>query len=317
MKETYIEPLENSIEKVKYFHATLDPITTEYIKDSGDFTYAEVLAAENCKIEASFGNVTLILNKEILRNIEPDPVAGRYVEFSAILRNGPTTVRVFFFVYDPEHLPTDEVSVEKLKDWGDSQYCGIAVQHIVIGDYLDNDVAAGRNNTINAPSTKAAGDYTDTQCGVVLDYVNTTFANNIMALCDNKFGPHIIYDDPTGFEASNNDAGDTWHLTNLDLSPYKRIKCYVCPGGDGDANYSPAHIVEVHLDNRAKGSFGYFTGSHAAHCPNNRNRHHIASFVVNAEKTAIQFQHSISIYGTAASDSVGGRRCYLIEGYLI
>jgi hypothetical protein len=150
-----------------------------------------------------------------------------------------------------------------------------------------------------------------------MDYMQTTFAQNIMALVADTYGPHIIYDNSTGFEASNNNAGDTWHLTGLDLSPYKRIKCYVCPGGDGDANYSPAHIVEVHLDNRAKGSFGYFTGSHAAHCPNNRNRHHIVSFVVNAEKTAIQFQHSISLYGTAATNSSGGRRCYLIEGYKI
>ena len=131
------------------------------------------------------------------------------------------------------------------------------------------------------------------------------------------FAPHIIYDDPTGFEASNDDAGDTWHLTGLDLSPYKRIKCYVSSGGDGDSSYSPEHIVEIHLDDRAKGSFGYFTADHAGHCPNNRNRHHIVTFTVNAEKTAIQFQHSISIYGTAASNSSGGRRCYLIEGYYI
>jgi hypothetical protein len=303
--------------RVRLFHATLDPITTLYIKDSGDFTYADVLAIENCKIEATFGNVTIILNKEILRNVEPDPVAGRYVEFSAILRNGPTTVRIFLFVYDPENLPTDAESVEILKDWGDSQYCGIAVQHIVIGDFLDNDIAAGRNNTINAPSTKAVGDYTDSQCGIVLEYMQTTFADNIMALCNHRFGPHIIYDDPTGFEASNDNAGDTWHLTGLNLSPYKRIKCYVCSGGDSDANYSPEHIVEVHLDDRAKGSFGYFSASHTGHNQNNRNRYHIATFTVNAEKTAIQFQHSISIYGTSATNSAGGRRCYLIEGYLV
>lgn len=140
---------------------------------------------------------------------------------------------------------------------------------------------------------------------------------DIMNLVNQRFAPHIIYDDPTGFEASNDDAGDTWHLTGLNLSQYKRIKCYVCSGGDGDANYSPEHIVEVYLDDRAKGSFGYFTASHAGHCPNNRNRHHIATFTVNAEKTAIQFQHSISMYGTAASDSVGDRRCYLIEGYVL
>ena len=303
--------------KIKLFHASLDPVTTQYIKDSGDFTYADVVATENCKIEATFGNVTIIFNKEILRNIEPDPIAGRYVEFSAILRNGPTTVRVFLFVYDPENLPTDSNSVEILKNWGNSQYCGISVQHIVIGDFLDNDIATGRNNTINAPSTKAAGDYVDSQCQTVLEYMQTTFAQNIMNLVNYTYGPHIIYNDSVGFEASNDHAGDTWHLTGLNLSQYKRIKCYVCSGGSGDANYSPEHIVEVHLDDRAKGSFGYFTASHAGHCPNNRNRHHIVTFTVNAEKTAIQFQHSISIYGTSASNSVGGRRCYLIEGYLV
>jgi hypothetical protein len=80
------------------------------------------------------------------------------------------------FVYDPENLPTDPNSVEILKNWGNSQYCGISVQHIVIGDLLDNDIATGRNNTINAPSTKATGDYVDSQCQTVLEYVQTTFA---------------------------------------------------------------------------------------------------------------------------------------------
>ena len=306
--------------KVKIFHATLDPITTQYIKDSGDFTYEDVLTTENCKIEANFGNVTIILNKEIIRNIEPDPIAGRYVEFSALLRNGLTTVKVFLFVYDPENLPTDTASVEILKDWGDSQYCGIAVQHIVIGDFLDNSVEIGKDSVINAPNTKAVYEYTNAQCGVVINYMQTTFVDNLRDLADLRYirsVPDIIYDDPKGFEASNNDAGDTWQLKGLDLSPYKRIKCYVCSGGDSDSNYSPQHIVEIHLDDRAKGSFGYFTADDAGHCPNNRNRHHIVTFTVNAEKTAIQFQHSISIYGTAASDSVGGRRCYLIEGYKV
>lgn len=306
--------------KVKIFHATLDPITTQYIKDSGDFTYEDVLTTENCKIEANFGNVTIILNKEIIRNIEPDPIAGRYVEFSAILRNGLITLKVFLFVYDPENLPTDSASVEALKDWGNSQYCGIGIQHIVIGDFLDNSVEIGKDSVINAPNTKAVYEYTNAQCGVVMNYMQTTFVDNLRNLADLRYirsVPDIIYDDPKGFEASNDDAGDTWHLTGLDLSPYKRIKCYVCASGDTDSNYSPQHIVEIHLDDRAKGSFGYFTADHAGHCPNNRNRHHIVTFTVNAEKTAIQFQHSISIYGTAASDSVGGRRCYLIEGYKV
>jgi hypothetical protein len=326
MKENYIQPLENSQSEIQAlinnrvatFHAAIDNSNFRYVKGSADFTYEQAVNTENCQIEVQVANEKVYLKKQEFKNINPpDPNAGRYVGFSELIRVAGQMAELFLFVYDPENLPTDPDNLSALENWGDAQYCVSSFQPVVMGNFLDSDIEASRSNTINAPSTKAVGDYTDSQCGAVLDYMNTTFANNIMALCNDRFGPHIIYDDPTGFEASNNNAGKTWHLTNLDLSMYKRIKCYVCPGGDGDANYSPAHIVEIHLDDRAKGSFGYFTGSHAAHCPNNRNRHHIVSFVVNAEKTAIQFQHSISIYGTAASDSVGGRRCYLIEGYLI
>lgn len=304
--------------KVKIFHATLDSSSFQYVKDSADFTYADVVATENCKIEATFGNIKIILNKEVHRNVEPaDPIAGRYVEFSALMRSAGKDYKIFLFVYDPEALPTDEGSVSKLETWGDSQYCSVGLHTIVLGEFLVNDIAANRAVDNNAPSAKAAGDYTDSQCGVVLDYLQTTYTQNILALGDTRYLNvyDIIYDNPTGFEASNDDAGDTWHLTGLDLSKYRRLKIYVCAGGDSNSNYSPPHTVEVDLDDRAKGSFGYFFGSHAAHCPNNRNRHHIVSFTVNAEKTAIQFQHSISIYGTAASNSAGGRRCYRIEGY--
>jgi hypothetical protein len=258
------------------------------------------------------------LKKQEFKNINPpDSIAGRYVGFSEIIRVAGEMAELFMFVYDPENLPTDEVSLQRLENWGEFQYCVSSYQPIVMGNFLVTDIATNRAHNTNAPSAKAAGDYTDSQCGIVLDYMQTTFANNIMTLVANTYGPHIIYSDPTGFEASNDNAGDTWHLTGLNLSPYKRIKCYVCPGGDSDSNYSPEHIVEVHLDDRAKGSFGYFSASHTGHNPNNRNRYHIATFTVNAEKTAIQFQHSISIYGTSASNSTGGRRCYLIEGYMV
>ena len=304
--------------KVKIFHATLDPITTQYIKDSGDFTYADVLATENCKIEATFGNIKIILNKEIVRNIEPDPIAGRYVEFSALLRNGLTTVKVFLFVYDPENLPTDTASVEILKDWGDSQYCGIAVQHIVIGDFLDNSVEIGKDSVINAPNTKAVYEYTNTQCGVVMNYMQTTFVDNLRNLADLRYirsFPDIIYDDPKGFEANNKDVGN-WQLNNLDLTPYKRLKFYVKAGGDGNDNRTPMHIVEMHLDDRCKNSIG-FTAGHTAVNPNNRNRIHCVTFAVNETKTSVQFVAANSLYGTASTSGSGGRCCYLIEGYKV
>ena len=233
--------------KVKLFHATLDPVTIQYIKDSGDFTYADVAATENCKIEATFGNVIIILNKEVHRNLEPDPIAGRYVEFSALLRNGLTTVKVFLFVYDPENLPTDAQSVEILKDWGDSQYCGISVQHLVIGDFLDNDIEAGKNNTINAPSTKAIRDYTmanfeqhANKIQNIFDYSadETKYPSakatyDLMKFVYDLVMPVKIYDDPAGFEANNTDVGGNWQLTGLDLSKYKLLKFYVSSAGEG------------------------------------------------------------------------------------
>jgi hypothetical protein len=301
--------------KINMFHAVLDPVTTQYIKDSGDFTYADVVATENCKIEATFGNIKIIFNKEIVRNIEPDPVAGRYVEFSALLRNGLTTVKVFLFVYDPDNLPTDPNNVAVLQNWGDSQYCGIEVQHIIIGDFLDNDITAGRNNTINAPSTKATGDYVDSQCGAVLDYMQTTFANNIIALCNDRFAPHIIYDDPTGFESNDEDVGN-WQLTGLDLTPYKRVKFYIKAAESGGTG-SPSHIVEIHLDNRAKNEQGHFTGGHTAIFPDSEGKFHNVICSVKGDKTAVAFNKAYRYSASTAATSKGGRYCYLIEGYLI
>jgi len=281
--------------KVTLFHATLDPATTQYIKDSGDFTYADIVAIENCKIEATFGNIKIILNKEIHRNIEPDPVAGRYVEFSALLRNGLSTLKLFLFVYDPDSLPTDPASVAVLESWGDSQYCGIAVQYMITGDFLDKDIKAGRNNLLNAPCTKATYEAVKSVYDLVM--------------------PVVIYDDPTGFEATNSDVGD-WQLNNLDLTPYKRLKFYVKAAGDGNDNITPMHIVEMHLDDRCKNSIG-FTAGHMSVNPNNRNRIHCVTFAVNEAKTAVQFVAANSLYGTASTSSSGGRYCYLIEGYYI
>ena len=304
--------------KVKMFHAKIDNSNFQYVKGSADFTYDDVVNTENCIIETEVANERVYLRKQEFKNINPpDAIAGRYVGFSEIIRVAGEMAELFMFIYDPENLPTDEASLNNLKDWGDYQYCVSSYQPIVMGNFLVKDIAANRAVDNNAPSSKATGDYVDSQCGVVLDYMQTTFAQNIMNLVGLSYTkkPVIIYDDVNGFEASNDHAGDTWHLTGLDLKPYKRLKFYVSSGGDSNSNYSPSHIVEMHLDDRAKGSFGYFSADHAGHCPNNRNRHHIVTFTVNAEKTAIQFQHSISMYGTSASDSVGGRRCYLIEGY--
>jgi hypothetical protein len=127
--------------------------------------------------------------------------------------------------------------------------------------------------------------------------------------------PDIVYENANGFEASNSDVGDDWHLTGLDLSKYKRLKFYVKSGGDSNSNFTPSHIVEMHLDARAKSYKDVYVAGHAAQNPNNGNRIHNVMFAVNAEKTSVQFVRATSLYGTASTASAGGRTCYLIEGY--
>jgi hypothetical protein len=167
------------------------------------------------------------------------------------------------------------------------------------------------------PSSKAVAEYANERAGVVLDYMQTTFAQNIMNLVGLSYTkkPDIIYSDPTGFEATNDGVDGTWYLTGLDLSKYKRLKFYVSANGTSNDNYTPSHIVEMHLDERAKKYKDAYTAGHASQNPNNRNRIHYVSFAVSGDKTAIQFIHAMSLYGTAGSDSSGGRTCYLIEGY--
>ena len=164
------------------------------------------------------------------------------------------------------------------------------------------------------PSTKASADYTDKKCGVVLDYMQTTFADNILTLAGLK-RPVPIYYNAEGFEASNSDIGDDWHLTGLDLSPYKRLKFYVKSAGSTNDNYTPSHIVEMYLDPNSKSYKDFYVAGHTSQNPNNVNRLHNVTFAVNAEKTAIQFVRATSLYGTASTSSSGGRNCYLIEGY--
>jgi hypothetical protein len=304
--------------KVNIFHASIDNSNFQYVKGSADFTYEQAVNTENCQIEVKIANETMYLKKQEHKNINPpDSIAGRYVGFSEMIRTAGEYAEVFLFVYDPENLPTDEVSVDRLKDWGDYQYCVSSYQPVMMGNFLGKDISAERNKDNLAPSMKSSGDYTDKQCGVVLDYMQTTFADNIMNLVADTYGPHVVYKDGTGFEASNSDVGKIWHLTGLDLTPYKRLKFYVRSAGDGNDNFTPSHIVEMHLSGNAKSYKEEFVAGHMSQNPNNGNRIHCVTFAVNAEKTAVQFVRATSLYGTASTNSSGGRVCYLIEGYKV
>lgn len=129
------------------------------------------------------------------------------------------------------------------------------------------------------------------------------------------FGPHIIYDDPTGFEANDKDVGK-WQLTGLDLTPYKRVKFYI-KAAEKDSTGSPSHIVEIHLDDRAKNAQGHFTGGHTAVFPDATGKFHNVICSVSGDKTAVAFNRANRYSVSTSATSIGGRYCYLIEGYLI
>ena len=128
--------------------------------------------------------------------------------------------------------------------------------------------------------------------------------------------PVTIYSDPTGFECHNQDPGDAWQLTGLNLSQFKRLKFYVKSAESGSTQ-SPSHIVEMHLDDRCRGNNSYFTAGHTAIFPESEARTHNVIFTVSGDKTSIAFSKCHRISASTAATSLGGRNCYLIEGYYI
>lgn len=150
---------------------------------------------------------------------------------------------------------------------------------------------------------------------IVANVTSETLYPSAKAVADYVRGYELIYDDATGFEANDEDVGDAWHLTGLDLSKYRRLKFYICSAGDSNTNWSPSHIVELDLDNRARGANGHFTAGHTAVCPNSTGRFHNVIVSVSADKTALAFNRSNRYNVSTSATAIGGRYCYRIEGY--
>ncbi len=128
--------------------------------------------------------------------------------------------------------------------------------------------------------------------------------------------PVKIYDNPTGFEANNTDAGDDWQLTGLDLSKYARLKFYIKSAGSSNT-WTTSHIVELHLDDRCRGSNSCFMAGHTTVSANATDRFHNVVVSVSADKTAIAFNRANRYSASTSATSIDDRRCYLIEGYYI
>lgn len=114
-----------------------------------------------------------------------------------------------------------------------------------------------------------------------------------------------------------------WQLTDLDLTPYKRIKIYAKAGRktgslSADSSIVPAVIVEMLLDDRAKEtvSQNVFLGSAVVQNPNDANRLGTLTCAVSADKTKFAVLRQTSIYGTAATSNTDTYEyVFKIEGY--
>ncbi len=114
-----------------------------------------------------------------------------------------------------------------------------------------------------------------------------------------------------------------WQLTNLNLSPFKRIKVYVKAGRKtgalaADTSITPASIIEMSLDDRAKEtvSQNVFIGSSIVQNPNDPNRLGIITCAVSGDKTKFAVVRATTLYGTAATSNTDAYPyVFKIEGH--
>ena len=128
----------------------------------------------------------------------------------------------------------------------------------------------------------------------------------------------------TGLVAVGEDisANPNWQLTDLDLTPYKRIKIFTKAaqkaGTTASASTTPAMVLEMSLDPRAAIAEygGNYVGSMLAQKPNDANRLCTLTCAVSADKTKFEVLRMTNLYGTAAtSNSDVNAYVFKIEGY--
>ncbi len=117
-------------------------------------------------------------------------------------------------------------------------------------------------------------------------------------------------------------ANPNWQLTNLNLTPYKRLKIYTkCAqktGATASASTTPSMVLEMSLDSRAAIAEygGNYVGSMIAQKPNDANRLCTLTCAVSADKTKFEVLRMTNLYGTAAtSNSDANAYVFKIEGY--
>lgn len=174
---------------------------------------------------------------------------------------------------------------------------------VEVTDNKVQSVTANKLNTDKYPSAKAVFD--EFQRKPVVVWEETAPSNYLKAI------------------QADLSASPAWQLTNLNLTPYKRIKIYTCAGrktsGIGvDASTTPAVILEMSLDARA--AIAEYGGNYCASIefqkPNDANRFATLTCAVSADKTSFVVLRQTNIYGTAATaNDDANANVFMIEGY--
>ena len=117
-------------------------------------------------------------------------------------------------------------------------------------------------------------------------------------------------------------ANPNWQLTDLDLTPYKRLKIFSKAaqkaGSTASASTTPAIILEMSLDPRAAIAEygGNYVASNVVQKPNDPNRLCTLCCAVSADKTKFEVLRMTNLYGTAATSNADvNAYVFKIEGY--
>lgn len=134
-----------------------------------------------------------------------------------------------------------------------------------------------------------------------------------------------VQDVTQGLIALNTNVSSSlaWQLTDLDLTPFARIKIYVKAGRktgslSADSSITPASIIEMSLDDRAKEtvSQNVFIGGSVVQNPNDPNRLGLITCAVSGDKTKFAVLRATTLYGTAATSNTDVYPyVFKIEGY--
>lgn len=161
-----------------------------------------------------------------------------------------------------------------------------------------------------------------------MSYTPTTDYNpTTKKYVDDLIKPVVIWEsnDPSTYLtaiSANISASPAWQLTNLDMTPFKRIKIYTCAGQSTgtttSASTTAAMVLEMSLDPRAAISAygGNYVGSIMSQKPNDSNRLATLTCAVSADKTSFVVLRQTNLYGTAATaNNDVNANVFLIEGY--